>query len=70
MISAATAGVRPGRAQYSGLVWTLIRTDFKTRYHGTVGGFVWALLKPFTMFLVLMAVFCTCSPANVSTSWI
>lgn len=31
--------------------------DFKTRYHGTVGGFVWALLKPFTMFLVLMSVF-------------
>ena len=57
MISAATAGLRPGRAQYSGLVWTLIRTDFKTRYHGTIGGFVWALLKPLTMFVVLMAVF-------------
>ena len=39
------------------LIWTLIRTDFKTRYHGTVGGFVWALLKPLTMFVVLMAVF-------------
>jgi lipopolysaccharide transport system permease protein len=57
MISAVTAAVRPGRAHYSGLVWTLIRTDFKTRYHGTVGGFVWALLKPLTMFVVLMAVF-------------
>lgn len=42
---------------YPGLVWTLIRTDFKTRYHGTIGGFVWALLKPLTMFLVLLAVF-------------
>lgn len=40
-----------------GLVWTLVRTDFKVRYHGTVGGFVWALLKPLAMFLVLMAVF-------------
>jgi ABC-type polysaccharide/polyol phosphate export permease len=40
-----------------GLVWTLVRTDFKTRYHGTIGGFVWALLKPFTMFAVLLAVF-------------
>ena len=40
-----------------GLVWTLVRTDFKARYHGTLGGFVWALLKPLTMFLVLMAVF-------------
>lgn len=40
-----------------GLVWTLVRTDFKVRYHGTVGGFIWALLKPLTMFLVLMGVF-------------
>jgi lipopolysaccharide transport system permease protein len=40
-----------------GLVWTLVRTDFKVRYHGTIGGFVWALLKPLTMFLVLMTVF-------------
>lgn len=40
-----------------GLVWTLVRTDFKVRYHGTVGGFVWALLKPLTMFVVLMGVF-------------
>jgi lipopolysaccharide transport system permease protein len=40
-----------------GLVWTLVRTDFKTRYHGTLQGFVWALLKPMTMFLVLMGVF-------------
>jgi lipopolysaccharide transport system permease protein len=40
-----------------GLVWTLVRTDFKVRYHGTVGGFVWALLKPLTMFIVLMGVF-------------
>jgi ABC-type polysaccharide/polyol phosphate export permease len=40
-----------------GLVWTLVRTDFKVRYHGTVGGFVWALLKPLTMFAVLMTVF-------------
>ena len=40
-----------------GLVWTLVRTDFKVRYHGTLGGFIWALLKPLTMFGVLMAVF-------------
>jgi ABC-type polysaccharide/polyol phosphate export permease len=40
-----------------GLVWTLVRTDFKTRYHGTIQGFVWALMKPLTMFLVLMGVF-------------
>lgn len=57
MLSAATT--RSGRydGHLAGLVWTLVRTDFKTRYHGTFGGFVWALLKPLTMFAVLMAVF-------------
>ena len=40
-----------------GLVWTLVRTDFKARYHGSVNGFLWALLKPAGMFLVLMTVF-------------
>ena len=47
----AAAGAR------AGLIWTLVRTDFKVRYHGTVGGFVWALLKPLTMFVMLMGVF-------------
>lgn len=57
MIPVASTHVRPGRGRYAGLVWTLVRTDFKTRYHGTIGGLVWALLKPLTMFLVLLAVF-------------
>ena len=57
MVSVATTRVQQGQGRFAGLVWTLIRTDFKTRYHGTVGGFVWALLKPLTMFLVLLAVF-------------
>jgi lipopolysaccharide transport system permease protein len=39
------------------LLRTFVRTDFKGRYHGTLGGFVWALLKPFAMFLVLLSVF-------------
>ena len=47
-----------------GLVWTLVRTDFKARYHGTLGGFVWALLKPLAMFVVLMAVFSFVFAAN------
>jgi lipopolysaccharide transport system permease protein len=38
-------------------IWTLVRTDFKARYHGAVGGFVWALAKPLVMFLVLHRVF-------------
>ena len=57
MVSVAITRVRHGNSPLAGLVWTLVRTDFKTRYHGTVGGFVWALLKPLTMFLVLLAVF-------------
>jgi lipopolysaccharide transport system permease protein len=42
---------------WAGLVWTLVRTDFKARYHGTASGFLWALLKPATMFVVLVGVF-------------
>ncbi len=46
-----------GADSRAGLIWTLVRTDFKVRYHGTLGGFVWALAKPLTMFVLLMAVF-------------
>ncbi|HEX5480484.1 MAG TPA: ABC transporter permease [Dehalococcoidia bacterium] len=46
------------------LIWTLVRTDFKTRYHGTAGGFVWALLKPLSMFVVLLAVFSYVFPSD------
>jgi len=45
------------RWAHAGLVWTLVRTDFKTRYHGTLAGFFWALLKPLIMFVALMSVF-------------
>jgi lipopolysaccharide transport system permease protein len=51
-----TGAIRPA-VLHAGLIWTLVRTDFKARYHGTVGGFVWALLKPLTMFVTLMGVF-------------
>ena len=53
--STATGAFAPAAA--GGLVWTLVRTDFKARYQPTVGGFLWALLKPLAMFAVLMAVF-------------
>jgi lipopolysaccharide transport system permease protein len=45
------------RIDVAGMLWTIVRTDFKSRYHGTLGGFGWALLKPTLMFVVLMAVF-------------
>jgi lipopolysaccharide transport system permease protein len=53
----------PGRtASRSGIhvpsfVWTLIRTDFKLRYHGSLGGLFWALLRPLALFVVLQAIF-------------
>src|SRR5438105_2514365 len=45
------------RLDIPGLLWTLVRTDFKVRYHGTVLGFLWALLKPVAMVAVLNFVF-------------
>ena len=42
---------------HAGVIWTLVRTDFKVRYHGTFGGFAWALFKPIAMFAMLLAVF-------------
>jgi ABC-2 type transport system permease protein len=41
------------------LVWALARTDFKLRYHGSILGYVWALLKPLLTFLILNFVFST-----------
>jgi lipopolysaccharide transport system permease protein len=43
--------------QIRDFIWTLIRTDFKARYHGGASGFAWALLKPLVMFAALYAVF-------------
>jgi len=51
------SGRKPGVVDARALIWTLVRTDFKTRYHGTFSGFVWALLKPLTMFAVLLSIF-------------
>jgi len=57
MTAVATTRVGQRHANLPSLAWTLVRTDFKTRYHGSVGGFLWALLKPLSMFIVLLAVF-------------
>ena len=55
--------IAPG-VSWTGLVWTLVRTDFKARYHGTASGFLWALLKPAAMFAVLVTVFSLVFPAE------
>ncbi len=58
MSAPAYVATSPGSLRnLGGALWTLVRTDFKSRYHGTFGGFVWALLKPTLMFVVLMGVF-------------
>jgi lipopolysaccharide transport system permease protein len=52
------------RTALRGALWTLVRTDFKTRYRPTIGGFLWALLKPVAMFAVLLAVFSLVFPSE------
>ncbi len=42
---------------YKELIWMLAKTDFKLRYHGSVLGYMWALLKPLLTFAVLNFVF-------------
>ncbi|MBD3360218.1 ABC transporter permease [Candidatus Peregrinibacteria bacterium] len=42
---------------YFELLWVLAKTDFKLRYQGSVLGYLWSLLKPFLMFVVLYVVF-------------
>jgi len=39
------------------LVWVLTKTDFKLRHHGSVLGYLWTVLKPLLLFLVLWFVF-------------
>ena len=72
-IDAAIAGSARARAaapgaghgfDVAGALWTLVRTDFKVRYHGTAMGFVWAMLKPLAMFVVLMSVFTFVFPSK------
>ena len=39
------------------LLRQLIKTDFKLRYQGSVLGYVWSLLRPLALFLILYVVF-------------
>lgn len=39
------------------LIWILTKTDFALRYQGSILGYVWALLKPLLLFIVLNFVF-------------
>lgn len=47
-----------GRYRYSViLLRQLVKTDFKLRYQGSVLGYIWSLLRPLLMFLILYVVF-------------
>lgn len=39
------------------LFFELVRTDFKTRYNNSILGFLWVLLKPLLLFLIIFLVF-------------
>lgn len=43
--------------QNRALISELVRTDFKLRYQGSVLGYLWSLLRPLFMFLILYVVF-------------
>ncbi len=45
------------RTNTKDLFFELIKIDFKLRYNNSVLGFVWVLLKPFLLFLILYTVF-------------
>lgn len=44
---------------YSGsdLIVELVRTNFKLKYRGSVLGFLWVLMKPFFLFLIMYVIF-------------
>ena len=49
--------MRQSHENYKELILRLAKTDFKLRYHGSVLGYIWAILKPLLLFTVLNFVF-------------
>lgn len=54
-----------GIYQYRELIWALALKELKIRYKRSVLGFLWALLNPMLMMLVLTAVFSTIMAMNI-----
>lgn len=46
------------------LLRQLVKTDFKLRYQGSVLGYIWSLLRPLLMFLILYVVFTVFLPVG------
>ena len=55
-----------GIYRYRELIWALALKELKIRYKRSVLGFLWALLNPMLMMLVLTAVFSTIIGGNIS----
>ena len=43
--------------EYGELVWNLTVKEFKLRYRNSVLGFIWSLLNPLAMMVILTVVF-------------
>lgn len=55
---------------YRHLIWTLAKTDFTLRYHGSILGYAWAILKPLLMFSVMYVVFSSIfNPRNTGSEF-
>lgn len=46
------------------LIWQLFRTDFTLKYNDSVLGFIWVLMKPFSIFLIMYFVISRVFPSN------
>jgi len=46
------------------LMWELFRTDFKLKYNDSFLGFLWVLVKPFSIFLIMYFVLSRIFPSN------
>ena len=51
------------------LLYELVRTNFKLKYNDSILGFIWVLLKPFLVFLVLYIVFSQVAKAQVKENF-
>lgn len=43
--------------KYGHLIWTMAKTDFSLRYHGSILGYLWSLLQPLLIFAIMYFVF-------------
>ncbi len=58
MVGADNKGIIPSMNKNTiDLVYEFVKTSFKMRYQNSVLGFLWVLIKPYTMFAVMFVIF-------------